>query len=184
MVIRTRSGCGPAGTGLQTRSGPDRRGRCAAGSRNPGENIPPSRWKVPRNWVTDRRRRHSGPAPAARRKGRVSNDAMPASEKPTTGRSAMLLHSLQSALLFGVFETAQLIGRLGTPLLFLGELSGRQSRRLSPVELVTALVGHRLHQEIGQRPHESVDAVRGIPFALSAQIGGGPAHLIPKLGDS
>src|SRR5712671_1363968 len=95
---------------------------------------PPSRWKVPRNWVTDRRRRHSGPAPAARRKGRVSNDAMPASEKPTTGRSAMLLHSLQSALLFGVFETARLIGRLGTPLLFLGELSGRQSRRLSPVE--------------------------------------------------
>src|SRR4029077_2260189 len=77
------------------------------------------------------------------RKGRVSNDAMPASEKPTTGRSAILLHSLQSALLFGVFETARLIGRLGTPLLFLGELSGRQSRRLSPVELVNALVGHR-----------------------------------------
>ena len=72
----------------------------------------------------------------------------------------MLLHSLQSALLFGVFETARLIGWLGAPLLFLGELSGRQSRRLSPVELVDALVGHRLDQEIGQRPHESVDAVR------------------------
>ena len=72
----------------------------------------------------------------------------------------MLLHSLQSALLFGVFDTARLIGRLGAPLLFLGELSGRQSRRLSPVQLVDALVGHRLDQDIGQGPHESVDAVR------------------------
>ena len=54
----------------------------------------------------------------------------------------MLLHSLQSALLFGVFETARLIGRLGAPLLFLGKLFSRQSRRLAPVELVDALVGH------------------------------------------
>ena len=31
LITRIRSGCGPVGTGLQTRSGPDRRGWCAAG---------------------------------------------------------------------------------------------------------------------------------------------------------
>ena len=71
----------------------------------------------------------------------------------------MLLHSLQSTLLFGVFETARLIGRLGAPLLFLGELSGRQSRRLSPVELEDALIWHRLDQQIAEPPHQRVDAV-------------------------
>jgi len=31
LITRIRCGCGPVGTGLQTRSGPDRRGWCAAG---------------------------------------------------------------------------------------------------------------------------------------------------------
>src|SRR4029077_13734125 len=30
-ITRVRSGCGPVGTGLQTRSGPDRQGWCATG---------------------------------------------------------------------------------------------------------------------------------------------------------
>src|SRR5258707_8374364 len=93
----------------------------------------------------------------------------PAKNPPPDG-GAVLSYSLQSALLFGVFETARLIGRLGPPLLFLGELSGLQSRRLSPVELVDALVGHRLRPDICQGPHQSADAVRRVTSAPSVRI--------------
>src|SRR5262249_26080606 len=52
------------------------------------ETATPSRCLLegPAELGNDRRRRQSGPAPAARRKGRVCCDAIPVSEKPTAGR--------------------------------------------------------------------------------------------------